>query len=170
MDDIKTIYNPIKVDDDYFAFHENEQNELYAKMKTISETIIDILFGQNTPKIIMNICQNYQLNYKQSEELSRLIRKILVAEIYLGDIISEIAGRLQIGENIARELANKLIADLFANALEDIKKLHREKFGASITGQVATSKIPIPPLDPPVTQHQEEKEKMNPNNVLDLRK
>lgn len=160
----KTIYDPIEVDSDYFITHESEQNELYAKIKAVPESVSVILFWEDTPEMIEKICQSFQLNDKQSGDLSRLIRKILVAETYLGDIVSEITNKLPVGQNIAKDIANKVINDLFAPALEDIKKLHIEKFPGKQFNQPST------PIVPPKPTPTTENKNVNPNNVLDLRK
>src|SRR3989344_667563 len=139
---LKKIFDPIEVDSEYFSKHEAEENELHAKIRATPESVSDLLFGVETPEIIEKICQNYQLNDKQSAELSRSIRKILTAEFYLGDIVSEIASKLVVGQDVAREIANRLITELFAPALEDIKKLHIEKFGSK--QEPAPTPIPAP--------------------------
>lgn len=152
---LKTIYDPIEVDGDYFSQHEAEQNQFYAKIRTIPEAVSNILFGVDTPEIIEKICRDYQLNDERSKELSRLIRKVLVVELYLGNIVSEIAKQLSTEQNLAKEIANRLVAELFAPALEDIKRLHMEKFAPSpkTMGDTAAKS----------------QENINPNNVLDLR-
>src|SRR3989344_2387947 len=122
-------FDPIKVDDLYFAQHEEEQNQFYQQLKTLPGSIPGVLFGMETATIIEKISQEKKLNQRQSEEFSRLIRKILTAEVYLGNIVQELKNKLSVTEETAKELANDLISQLFDESLEDIKKLHVEKFG-----------------------------------------
>ena len=148
MNSQNNIYDPVDVDQDYFLDHDEEREEFYTKALTLPGTILEILFNEENTARLKSLFESYQLKPKQSEELSRLIRKILVAEIYLGDIVAEITKRLEIDQEKAKGVANSLIGELFTPALEDIKKLHVEKFG---------KKQETPP------------QPTNPNNVLDLR-
>ena len=156
-------FDPIKVDDLYFAQHEEEQNQFYQQLKTLPGSIAGVLFGMETAAMIEKISQEKKLNQKQSEEFSRLIRKILTAEVYLGNIVQELKNKLSVTEETAKELANDLISQLFDESLEDIKKLHVEKFGRP-AAEVATpsdSKSQIPEKDKPQI--------INPGNIVNLR-
>jgi len=156
-------FDPIKVDDLYFAQHEEEQNQFYQQLKTLPGSIAGVLFGMETAAVIEKISQEKKLNQKQSEEFSRLIRKILTAEVYLGNIVQELKNKLSVTEETAKELANDLISQLFDESLEDIKKLHVEKFGRP-AAEVATpsdSKSQIPEKDKPQI--------INPGNIVNLK-
>ena len=156
-------FDPIKVDDLYFAQHKEEQNQFYQQLKTLPGSIAGVLFGMETAAMIEKISQEKKLNQKQSEEFSRLIRKILTAEVYLGNIVQELKNKLSVTEETAKELANDLISQLFDESLEDIKKLHVEKFGRP-AAEVATpsdSKSQIPERDKPQI--------INPGNIVNLR-
>ncbi len=154
------IYDPVDVDQDYFLDHDIEREEFYTKALTLPGNILGILFNTETSTKMRGVSELFQLNPRQSEELSRLIRKILVAEVYLGNIVSEITSRLTIGPDIAKEIASRLITELFAPALEEIKKMHMEKFGNT----------PLPKPESSFAKATEDKANINPNNVLDLRK
>ena len=156
-------FDPIKVDDLYFAQHEEEQNQFYQQLKTLPGSIAGVLFGMETAAMIEKISQEKKLNQKQSEEFSRLIRKILTAEVYLGNIVQELKNKLSVTEETAKELANDLISQLFDESLEDIKKLHVEKFGrpAADVATPSNSKSQIPERDKPQI--------INPGNIVNLR-
>ena len=156
-------FDPIKVDDLYFAQHEEEQNQFYQQLKTLPGSIAGVLFGMETAAMIEKISQEKKLNQKQSEEFSRLIRKILIAEVYLGNIVQELKNKLSVTEETAKELANDLISQLFDESLEDIKKLHVEKFGrpAADVATPSNSKSQIPERDKPQI--------INPGNIVNLR-
>lgn len=144
------IFDPVEVDGNYFVEHLEEQEEFYNIARTLPEPVLNILFGLNTPNIIKKVCETYQLQINQSANLSRLIRKILVTEIYLGGLVDQIKVSLNIDELKAKAIANDIVGQLFASALDEIKKMHIEKFGKREN-----------PSEPPV---------VNLNNVLDLRK
>ena len=156
-------FDPIKVDDLYFAQHEEEQNQFYQQLKTLPGSIAGVLFGMETAAMIEKISQEKKLNQKQSEEFSRLIRKILTAEVYLGNIVQELKNKLSVTEETVKELANDLISQLFDESLEDIKKLHVEKFGhpAADVATPSNSKSQIPERDKPQI--------INPGNIVNLR-
>lgn len=168
MDTTNKIYDLVNVDQDYFFNNEEEKEVFYTKASVLPRNIFEVLFNEETPSQVKNITDQFQLNIKQIEELSRLIRKILVTEIYLGDIVQEITNRLAVSPNIAKEIANRVITNLFAPAIEDLKKLHTEKF---------PGKAPTPPSpsqnsgsSPSATTTPKQDQTINPNNVLDLRK
>ncbi len=148
------IFDPVKVDDKYFAEHYEEQEAFYMQLKKLPYTVVDILFGIDTPEIIRSIAAKYRLNENQSVSLSRLIRKLLSVEIYLGDITVQVKERLTVNETVAKSIASSIISDLFASALEDLKKLHVEKFGKRADQTAPTQ---------PATNIN------NPNNLVNLR-
>src|SRR3989344_1141750 len=95
--------------------HNDEQHELfYSKINALPESIQDILFDQTTDKTLKKIATEFQLNQNQIIEMVRLIRDIAIADSYLGNIVSETTSRLVIAPDFAREIANRLIMELFA--------------------------------------------------------
>ena len=123
------IYDPVEVDTDFFAQNEQEQELFYSKVKTLPGPIIDILFGLDTASLIEGICMDERLNQKQSAELARLIRKTVIADVYIGDMPAQISSKLGVDQNVALEIARNIVSQLFAPAIEDIKKLQLQKFG-----------------------------------------
>ena len=170
---MRNIYSPIEVDEE-FMLRDDEKHELfYAKINKLPEDAQDLLFDINTDNILRKIAEQFQLNQNQTIEMVRLVRDIIIKDAQRENIATDLAGRLPIGENIARDIANKIINDLFASALEEIKKIHAEKFPGKQPNQPyletgfpsgnpvsATPPIPTKPEAP----------KINPNNVLNLRK
>ena len=141
---MRNIYSPIEVDEE-FMLRDDEKHELfYAKINKLPEEMQDILFDENTDNILRKIAEQFQLNQNQTIEMVRLVRDIIIKDAQKENIIADLTGRLQIGENIARDIANKLTANLLSPA-------------------AAPS---ISESGPP----KEEFNKVNPNNVLDLRK
>lgn len=128
---MQNVYDPIKVDDDYFPYHEEEQEDFYSKLGSLPRNIADILLVPETTEALEKVSKEKNLNISQSREISRLVRKITIADIYLGDVVKELQSRLGIDESLAKELASSLISEIFSPALEDIKKMHVEKFGSS---------------------------------------
>ncbi len=127
------VYDLVQVDDFYFAQHNDEQDKFNDVASKLPLTIQAILFSEETPKIIAGIYSQFNLSEEQSASLSRLIRKVLVAEVYIGNMIREIQTRLQVPETTARSLANAMAQQLFAPAINEIKAVQSAKF--SNTGQ-----------------------------------
>jgi hypothetical protein len=161
-ENINKIYDPVEVDDEYFSANEEEQEAFYSKVKTLPSRVIDILFGLDTADIIKKICTAANLNTQQSAELSRLIRKVLIADIYIGDMPAQISLKLGVDQNTALEIARTIVSQLFAPAIEDIKKLQLQKFG-KLPGQSIPQQVKppqqIPGEDLPETG----------GNIIDLR-
>lgn len=190
LTDQDKIYDLIAVEDDYFPDHEKEQADFYQALKTVSEGIAGIILDEETPKILKNICQSAGLNLEQSAALSRLTRKILMAEIYLGEIVETLKENLSVEDQQARDLAQALIEQLFSPVLKELKDWHLQKFGKikgepTIIVPPASAPAPLSEVLPPHVPQKKEGEKPaaatartaafssaldNPHNVLDLRK
>ncbi len=127
-------YDPIKVDEDYFPEHETEQEAFYQQLNALPRDVADILLMPETAEMLEKISKEKRLSVAQSQELSRLVRKIAVADIYLGDIVKEVQNKLSVNEASAKEVANSLVSEVFASALEELKKLHVQKFGRPAAG------------------------------------
>lgn len=124
----KTIYDPVEVDADYFAENESEGENFYSYVKTLPVGIINILFGVDTPDILEKISASYGLSPIQSASLSRLIRKVLIGEIYIRDFPAQISSALNMEQSRAKELGDTVATELFQPELEDIKKVQMLKF------------------------------------------
>jgi hypothetical protein len=158
------IYDPVEVDDEYFAANEKEQEAFYSKIKTLPSGVVDVLFGLDTADIIKKICTAASLNTQQSAELSRLIRKILIADIYIGDMAAQISSSLGIDQNTALEIARAITSQLFAPVIEDIKKLQLQKFG-----KLPGLSTPQPSLQRPPQHIPGEDLPETGGNIIDLR-
>ena len=139
------------------------------KYYLISKAIRELIFTESTAVFLKEkIATRYSLSLNQSVMLSRTIRDVLVADFYFGDFVIKLTERLGIDGEKGKEIAAILIGELFSPVLEDIKKVHKEKFKRDMIElpKEAAPVVPAPPTQPassalPIA---------NPNNVLDLRK
>src|SRR3989338_2940048 len=116
---MRNIYSPIEVDDDSLLLDDEKHELFYSKINALPQNIQDLLFSLDTEDKLKNIAVQTKLNQNQSIELTRLVRDVLINEIYLGDIIKESQKRLVVSEEFAREIANQIVSVILAPALED---------------------------------------------------
>jgi len=91
-----------------------------------------------------NLGQMFGLTIDQKASLVRIIRGILLADEFLGDFPSLISSRLGVEMNTANQIAQKIVNELFAPAMEDIKNMQRGKF-RDRTAQTRSSQTQQPP-------------------------
>lgn len=134
----------------------------YLKMVSEKpETIKNILIDFSSAEFIHdNLGPFFKLTAEQLDETTRIVRDVLMSDLFIGNMTSEIGKRLGLPNDKALEIRNRIIAELFAPAIEDIKKVQREKF--SRQGEA----IPAAPAQQPAPQV---KTNVNPNNVVNLR-
>ncbi|MBI2676719.1 MAG: hypothetical protein HYX21_02065 [Candidatus Yanofskybacteria bacterium] len=141
---------------DIKSFTDQRSMEKYI-LSTLEPTknIQKILLDFETAEFIEEeLGPKFNLPVPQKREITRVVRDLLLAKVYLGDMVKIIAEKLDITTESAKQIANELIR-LFTPALEDIKKLHIEKFG---------KKTETAPSSAPATGGIN-----NPNNTVDLR-
>lgn len=176
MDDISTaspnnlptsdIYSPYAVDLNLLAPDSPDWTSYLAKISSLPEKIRGILFDSETVEFFLNLAEAEDLTDGQSVELSRLVKDILVGDLFIGDMAQMIFDRLHVPPVNAKEISSKIISELFAPALEDIKVMQREKFAGRVTQQASTQ-APQPAAPPPVPG--EARPKDLGGNTLDLR-
>ena len=122
---ISDIFDPIKVDNLYFAQHEEEQNQFYQQLKILPGSIVGVLFGMETAATIEKISQEKKLNEiilclsatPEGEFSARYIEKILEpAQKENGFKITRLGRGLSTGAEL--EYLNR---DTLKNALENRK-------------------------------------------------
>lgn len=156
---MKNIYSPTEIDNDIILLDDEKHELFYSKINALPQNIQNILFYLDTEEKLKNISTQAKLNQNQSAELTRLVRDILISDVYLGDIVKETQKHLVVSEETAREIANQIISEIFAPALEELKKNHVQKFGKK------TENAPTP-ANPPASNPGNIN---NPNNMVDLR-
>ncbi len=117
---------------------------------------------------------SYRLTSIQSASLSRLIRKVLIGEIYIGDLPTQIYSDLNLEQSKARELAGILATQLFQPELEDIKKVQATKFPGRLPQKPTTPLEPAAtrgdlPLTGQAQHYQGEELPESGGNIIDLR-
>ena len=97
-------------------------------------------------------------------ELTRIVRDVLLGDLFIGDTSATISQKLNMDPQTAQQIRDKIVKELFAPAIEDIKKIQREKFPDRVA-QRNTSTMLQPPKPPEIKTTMA----VNQSNVIDLR-
>ena len=149
---IKTYlqFNPYYID--ALDWNDLMWDRFEVKFEKLSLSLKDILISAKTSLFIDGVLGQMGLNISQGQKLSRVIRDIILGDVYLGDMINIIQDNLGVDKDKAKNIASLFISQLSKEALEELKKLHTAKFGQR--------EVPPLPKKPEATN--------NPN-IIDLR-
>jgi len=116
------------------------------KIDIISEVLFALLVAEETSEFIKSLTQKYSQLGAQGSDIARIVRDVVLADIYIGDMPAQISSKLGVDQNTALEIARAIVSQLFALVIEDIKKLQLQKFGklpgASQQQPAASQKVP----------------------------
>lgn len=135
-------------------------NQFVSRVSDSSKKIIFLLTDPTTAEFIEEkLGQRFKLSENQKTEATRIIRDVLLADTYIADVPLEISKRLGVNTSTGGDIANQIISQLFASALNDIERIQRQKFPGRVSGQPPAAAAPIPGEDLPETG----------GNIIDLR-
>jgi len=141
----------------FFAFSDKdleiERQEFIDAYSTLPLSIKNIISGSATLQFLLAIGAEFQIQRIKLEGLSRIIRDILIAKIYIGDMQNIIRDYLQIDELLSKTITTRIVSELFSPAISEIKALQQRTFASRI-GQ---SKV------------QSNSNQINRNNIIDLK-
>lgn len=120
-------------------------DKLQDRIDQLPANLINFLSANNTSGYIQILTQKYASLSTQGPDVARLIRDVVIGDVFIGDMPSEISRRLGIDPTTAKEIANQIVSQLFTPVLEDIKKVQAAKFPGRLPAksqeQVLSSKI-----------------------------
>ncbi len=161
QDNNESYHTPYNVD----IYHLSNQDSIIRYIEhvlSLPESAINILFDPGVADLVEeNFGPRFNLTPEQKQELTRVIRDILLADLYFKKIPETIQKKLQINETTAKDITKELLGTVLSSAWEDVKTIHDAKFGRE-------ENLPKPTLETPAVQNPEPPV-ANPNNVLDLR-
>lgn len=100
---------------------------------SLSEPVKNILTDLSTAEFVEEkLGPAFGLNAEQKAEITRIIRDILLADAFIDDFPTLISQKLGIDSGTANQIEQRVVNELFAPAIEDIKKMQREKFADRI--------------------------------------
>ncbi len=135
------------------------------KIDTLPENLYGLLVDEKTAYFIGSLTRSHaQLNVRGSD-IARIIRDVVLADIYIGDLPAQISSKLGVDQNAALEIARTVVSQLFAPVIDDIKKLQLQKFG-----KLPSSSAPQQSTQPRLPQHIPGEELPETGgNIIDLR-
>ncbi len=154
------LYSPFRVDSVNKA--PSEQDSFLQRVDSLPTSIKNLVTNIDTVEKIISYVEDFDLDEEQTSSLSKIVQKVSLGEIPITRLAVVINGDL--GIDRAQELAEKMVRDLFATTIEDIKKIQHEKFPDRMSGSQGSVPKPsnqtlTPPAPPGINQ----------NNVVDLR-
>ena len=158
-------YSPFFVDATEMS--DLDWERLNAKIDKIPQTLADFLVDTKVSEFIESLTQKHIQLSVQGPDVARLIRDVVIGDIFIGDMPKEISNRLGVDQTLAREIANSIVSQLFTPILEDIKKVQNEKY----PGRLPVKPIPqpAPQVKPAETHYQGEDLPESGGNLIDLR-
>jgi len=136
-----TALTPYFVDD---FDHTSENYKIYQiKTGDLPEDLFSVLVDEKTYGFIVRSMEQYGLTVEQGRDLSRVVRDVIIDDLYLGDVVRAVREKLGLDEQNARELANGMASELFAPVIEDLKERQVKKFvKPKITGMPPSMEMP----------------------------
>ncbi|MFH1769536.1 MAG: hypothetical protein ABH833_02620 [Parcubacteria group bacterium] len=125
-------YDPYWIDYDLYKEKYIHWKEYVQKLNKLSPKITDVLLGDSVSYVLFDIAITHHLGIDQAGNMTRVVRDILIGDAYIGEMTKLIAERVQVDARIAQEIASRIVSELFKPAIEDIKKMQAQKFGARI--------------------------------------
>ena len=97
----------------------------------------------------------FNLSAPQKSEITRIIRDLLLTDLYLGDMVSHISTNLQLDLPTATNIANQIASELFDTVREDIIQLQNQKFGDRFQAPNPENQSEtLPEVQPPISEVQ----------------
>lgn len=130
----------------------------FQKVSALSDSIKDIMANPSTAEFLEEkLGPSFNLTVEQKIEITRIIRDVLLGDLFIGEMAQKISVRMKLSPDEAKKVGNLIVSELFGPAIEDIKKLQIEKFPEKINK-------PIP--EKPDLKIESD---INKNNIVDLR-
>ena len=166
-----SIYNPFAVDISKAKSDALVWKSYNHKVSVLPESIKDVLILPETTEFFMDLAIKLNLSEEQSADLSRIVRDILIGDMFIGDFQNNLMEKMHTDESSAENIKNLIISELFKKAIEDIKREQYKSFPNRIRPASSESLISSPNVSrPPVSNSQASPPpNISQNNTVDLR-
>lgn len=99
------------------------------RVLSLPKKVVDIMFDPEIADLIEeSFGPHFNLTPKQKRELTRIIRNVLLADLYFKKMPEIIQEKLFVNETTAKDLTKELLGKIFLAGWEDIKAMHDSKF------------------------------------------
>src|SRR3989344_6811428 len=139
------IYSPSQVDLEELLLVKKDWDIFANKFIKLPLKVKDVMTSATTDYYLEFLSKKVGLDQNQSSDLSRIVRDVLLADAFLGDFPALISSKLGVDMNTANQIAQKIVAELFVPAIEDIKNIQREKFKDRIAQAKSNQTQQLPP-------------------------
>jgi hypothetical protein len=117
----------------YFVDNDKAPNFNWERFQDKIEEVPEVLFGvmvdDVTSEFVKSLTQSYLPLRALGSDIARIIRDVILVDIYIGDMPAQISSRLGIDANTAKEVAKQIVSRVFMPVMEDLKKVQMAKFG-----------------------------------------
>ena len=161
--------SPYSVDD--FKTPGFEYSRFQDKLDKLPGNLVDFLLEPSVVDFIESITKKYVQLSVQGPDIARLLRDVIIGDIFIGDMPQAMSNRLGIDPALAREVANQIVSQLFTPVIEDIKKVQNERY----PGKLPQKPAPVTPqqssveVTPQQRHYQGEDLPESGGNIIDLR-
>ena len=128
-----------------------EVGRFIAKTLKLPASVQNIFRNFSTAEFIEEkLGPAFSLNADQKTEITRILRNILLADLFWGEFAKTVSDRLQVDTNTANQIVKIITEQLLTPALDDIKTMQKNKFGDRIAQakENQTQPPPAPPVPP----------------------
>lgn len=138
-----------------------------GRITELPQEFQSIISDFSTAEFIEDVLgQNFALNTEQKKAIARIIRDVILVDVYLGDFVQLISQRVSVDPQKAKDIANAILAGPLSTQLDTLKKMHIAKFGQKQT-------VTVPALAQPPALSQPQKDtspQQSPNDsILNLK-
>lgn len=140
----KITHNPYYIDLEELSHDEAMFSVFIEKISKSDDRLRNILLSAETPYFLEALCLTHGLSEKQSGNLSRIVRDLVLGNIKPADTVKEISSRLEVDLSTSQQIESAIDRGLFSNA-------HKKQ--------------PQPPAPPSMKNAPP----VNQSNVIDLR-
>ena len=120
----------------YFAGFADLDGSDYALFLTsfvdLPVSLKSFLSSPKTANAVYSLAIENILGETEASLIAALIREVAVGNVFVKDLPSLLASKLNIDPAKASTIANKIAADLFAPIIQDLKRIQQQKFGDKI--------------------------------------
>jgi hypothetical protein len=117
-------------------------SNILDRINSSSDKIRKLFFSSEIIEILMDISGDFDLTRDQSANLTRIIKNILLGDLFLGDTVKTIKSKLNIDQEKAQAIANIIATEIFKPAINEIKEMQRMKFPDRINNQTKRNEPP----------------------------